>query len=209
MCFPGKSAMSYAVKTDPAQGGFTLLEVLVALVIFAIASLIAFGGLNAVMSTKSSLDREIRFWRELGLVFDRMESDFVQILPRMGYGSDGEIVPPFRAGMTDDSGFYIELSRFDDERIPVRAIYRCSRNELVLSIEPITRTALRSATRSASESNHPMLKDIEQCDAAFLASDNSWRSIWPGEQMAIKPRAVRIGLTLAGRGRFERIYYLP
>ena len=43
------------------QGGFTLIEILVALAVFAIASLIAYRGLDAVASTKGALDREIRF----------------------------------------------------------------------------------------------------------------------------------------------------
>ena len=64
-----------------AVRGFTLLEILVALAIFALASVIAYGGLDSVTSTKSALDWEIRFWRELGLVFDRMEADFLQSVP--------------------------------------------------------------------------------------------------------------------------------
>ena len=58
--------MSRANSATRAQRGFALLEILVALTIFAISSVIAFGGLNAVISTKSALDRDIHFWRELG-----------------------------------------------------------------------------------------------------------------------------------------------
>jgi prepilin-type N-terminal cleavage/methylation domain-containing protein len=39
-----------AIRTRRAEGGFTLLEILVALAVFAIASVIAYSGLNAVVS---------------------------------------------------------------------------------------------------------------------------------------------------------------
>jgi general secretion pathway protein J len=210
--------MSRATRTERAcgrpaarrQGGFTLLEILVALVIFATASVIAYSGLNAVISVKGSLDREIRFWRELGLVFDRMDMDFVQILPHSLRAAQGTTLQPVPGSGADDAGFLIELSRHDEDRRPAHAYYRCARGVLSLSLEAINDSAASSLTPPApSAPPHTLLQNVEQCDAAYLGDDNSWRSAWPEKETAAKPRAIRIRLTLAARGQFERLYYLP
>ena len=197
--------MSRASSVTRAQRGFTLLEILVALTIFAISSVIAYSGLNAVISTKSALDRDIHFWRELGQVFERMEMDFVQISPQLFRGADGAVVPPLRGERPDDSEFIIELTRHDEERIPLHVIYRCAQGTLSLSLEPVT----GRATASGAPMIHNLLQDVEQCDAAYLGVNNSWLSAWPADSLALKPRAIRIRLSLAGRDQFEQLYYLP
>jgi general secretion pathway protein J len=201
------------------QAGFTLLEILVALVIFASASMIAYSGLNAVISVKGSLDREIRFWRQLGQVFERIEMDFVQILPHLFSTGNGEIYPPLLGSAQNDSAFSVELSRYDEDRTPLRASYRCGDGLLTLSLQAINSRLAVSPSPAAPP--HTLLQNVESCDLAFLGADNSWLSSWPGNvsgsasgsasagETAIKPRAIRLRLTLAGRGQFERLYYLP
>ena len=189
----------------PAGRGFTLIEVLVALVIFAIASVIAYSGLHAVASVKGSLDREIRFWRELGQVFDRMEMDLLQILPHRARAADGRLLAPLQGSRGEEDGgdgFVVELSRHDEERTPLRVAYQCAQGVLTLRLYPINGP-------QASAPVHTLLRDVERCDLAYLGSDLSWLAAWPGGETAIKPRAIRVRLTLAGRGQFERLYYLP
>ena len=65
------------------------------------------------------------------------------------------------------------------------------------------------ATSASPPPVYNLLQDVEQCDAAYLGGNNSWLSAWPEGPLALKPRAIRIRLSLAGRGQFERLYYLP
>ena len=202
--------MSRASRTERSQRGFTLLEILVALAVFAIASAIAYSGLNAVASTKSSLDKEIRFWRELGQVFDRMEIDFTQTLPHLLRADSGELLPPLRVSSAEAGGFFIELSRSDGERSPVHVVYRCDNGVLSLRVGPINGSLKNSATLATADAPvYPLLQNVDDCEAALLDANNSWRRLWPEDQVQLRPRAIRIRLTLAGRGKFERVYYLP
>ena len=201
--------MLLASRTERLQRGFTLLEILVALAIFALASAIAYSGLNAVASTKSSLDKEIRFWRELGQVFDRMEIDFTQTVPHLLLADNGELSPPLRAGSTETGGFFIELARADAERLPVHVVYRCDRGVLSLRVGPINASPSQSGALATAVPVYPLLENVDDCEAALLDASNSWRPLWPEAQTQVRPRAIRIRLTLAGRGKFERVYYLP
>jgi general secretion pathway protein J len=198
--------MLLASRTERSQRAFTLLEMLVALAVFAIASAIAYSGLNAVASTKSALDKEIRFWRQLGQVFDRMEIDFTQTIPHLLRADDGDLLPPLRVGSTETGGFFIELARADGERPPVQVVYRCDRGVLSLRVGPLNAS---SGALAAAAPVYPLLENVDDCEAASLDANNVWRPLWPEAQSAVRPRAFRIRLTLAGRGKFERVFYLP
>ena len=193
-------------RSAPTERGFTLLEVLVALAIFAAASLIAYSGLNAVVSIKGSLDREMRFWRELGQVFDRLDVDLLQIVPHALRDEQGGGLAPLLGSSADnDAAFRIELSRFDEDRTPIHASYRCDDGRISLRLEMINGRSAGAPTAPV----HVLLQDVEHCAVAFLGANNAWSSAWPGSETSVKPRAVRIRLVLAGRGQFERLYYLP
>ena len=206
--------MSRASRTDAAlaEGGFTLLEVLVALAIFALASVIAYAGLDAVASTKGALEKEIRFWRELGLVFDRMEADFLQSVPHPLRDGPELVRPPLRGGRLggsdgENDGFFIELIRQDENRAQVRVRYLCERGDLTLRVSPANLPA--SGDGAGRTVDTPLLRAVERCDAAFLTAANAWLAEWPGDQSLARPRAIRIRLALAGYGRFERVFLLP
>lgn len=203
--------MLRASRTDrsPAEAGFTLIELLVALAVFSIACLIAYRGLDAVASTKGSLDREIRFWRELGLVFDRMEADFLQSVPHpLRTGQDAEM-RPVQGGNDGNQDFIVELVRYDEQRAPLHVLYRCTSGDLVLSLGPSIRGTAEAGTAPVRMRNTVLLRSIERCELSFLDAGGSWTAAWPGDLAQLRPRAIRIGLTLAGHGRFERVFHLP
>ncbi|MDR2787423.1 MAG: type II secretion system minor pseudopilin GspJ [Candidatus Accumulibacter sp.] len=213
--------MSRVSRTETArsEGGFTLLEILVALAIFALASVIAYGGLDSVASTKSALDREIRFWRELGLVFDRMEADFLQSVPHPLRDGPERLSPPLRGGNAGPSGesrgFFVELIRQDGSRAQVRVRYLCEQGRLTLrasALNPFGMTDFGAADGGNGMPgviDTPLLQAVERCEAAFLGAGNAWLGEWPGDQALARPQAIRVRLTLTGQGAFERVFHLP
>ena len=207
--------MSRASRTEAARaaGGFTLLEILVALAIFALASMIAYAGLDAVASTKGALEKEIRFWRELGLVFDRMEADFLQSVPQPLRDGPDRVRPPMRGGKLggddENDGFFIELIRQDADRGPVRVRYLCERRTLTLRVSPAHLLAATGVDEAGRPLDTPLLGAVERCEAAFLTAANAWLDSWPGDQSLARPRAIRLRLALAGQGVFERVFVLP
>lgn len=203
-------------STEPRRplGGFTLVEVLVALAIFALTTMIAYAGLNRVVSTKAALEREMDFWGDLGLVFDRIEADFLQSLPQPLDDGGGHLGPPLRGGRLMGygeaaDGFFIELMRQDAERGAVRVRYHCAGPTFALQVSPVHHLPNTSADRAGEPINTVLLGGVEHCQVAFLNAANHWQDSWPGDQALARPRGVRLRLTLVGQGNFERIFALP
>lgn len=177
--------------------GFTLLEILVALAVFAVVGAVAYRGLDRMTRTKAHLDQEMRFWRELGQVFDRMEGDFVQIAPRSDLLPSGILRPPLRSASGPDDAL-LALTRFDGQREPVQLAYRLEGQQLELQLGT-----------GATLKTYPLLDGVERCSFAFLGETAVWQSQWPGTQTQARPRGIRVQLTLAGHGEFERVFALP
>ena len=62
--------------------GFTLLEVLVAVGIFALFSAMAYGSLLRILDTRDRLETEREYWRTVSLSLMQIEDDLAQARPR-------------------------------------------------------------------------------------------------------------------------------
>lgn len=79
------------------QAGFTLLEVLIAVAITAVAAVMAYGGLDAAISAKAGVERQTDELRRLNRAFDVLARDFRQVIGRAvrapsGYRSEHAFV---------------------------------------------------------------------------------------------------------------------
>src|SRR5215468_10875047 len=74
-----------------AGGGFTLVELLVALAIFAVISAFAYRGLTVLLESRTALANESRKWRDVAVFVGRVERDLQAVLNRRAkntYGND-------------------------------------------------------------------------------------------------------------------------
>jgi len=191
--------------------GFTLLEVLVAIGIFALFSAIAYGTLLRLLETRERLEAERAFWREISLVYLRMQDDFAQARDRPVRNIDGELLR-FVGEPTDPRALgnpSVELTRGglppsasgrpDLQRIGYRltdgVLYRLSWP--VLDRAPATQpTAI------------PVLDDVEEFQVRFFSG--AWLDRWPPQPPQANapplPSAVEVMLVHRSRGKFTRTF---
>lgn len=95
---PARGAPAGATRA----AGFTLLELLIAISIFAMVSAMAYSGLNNVLRARDRVEAEREFWRGLTLVFLRMQDDFAQARPRPVRDPLGNLLLPAFVGQPTD-----------------------------------------------------------------------------------------------------------
>lgn len=192
--------------------GFTLLEVLVAIGIFALFSAMAYGSLLRLLETRVHIESERAFWREISLCYTRMQDDFTHARERQVRGSDGQALPPFRGQPTDPRALGDPSVEFTRGGVPTGASgrpdlqrigYRLSEGVLYRLTWPVLDRAPTTQPLAL-----PVLEDVDEFQVRF--HEAAWLDHWPPQpQQATAPplpRAVEITITLRTRGTFTRTF---
>lgn len=196
--------------------GFTLLEILVAVGIFALFSAMAYGSLLRILDTRDRLEAERDFWRGLTLSLMQIEEDLAQARPRKVRNPNGlsDDRPAFLGQPVDSRALgdaSIEFTRGgqmvlgDGARSDMQRIgYRLRDGNLVKLIWPALDQAPASEPREV-----PLLEQVQELRVRFYAPAGGWVDYWPQnppDPNNLLPSAVEMTLTLEGRGEFQRIF---
>ena len=91
-------------------GGFTLVELLVAMAIVAVIGAIALTGLSTVLQQQAIAEERSQRWRDIQFAMHIIAQDLAQVHPRAARDESGETwKPSFLIGVTEQ--FAVELSR--------------------------------------------------------------------------------------------------
>lgn len=194
------------------QQGFTLLELIVAVAIFAIMSAMAYGGLSSVLSTASGSEVQQVRLAEVQLAIARLERDLEQIVARQANGPLGDVQPALSANSAG-----LEFTRAGRANPLQRERSRLLRVALEVSENSLRRVAWPVVDRPAgAQPPEPevLLSGVEDARVRFLNESDTWVSEWPplrenGEPAAGLPRAAEIVLELQDWGEIRRILVLP
>ena len=192
--------------------GFTLLELLVALSIFSILSVMAYGGLKTVINTKESTQQAADRIAEIQLFMTRVSNDLRQAIPRKARNNFGDFM--FSMQSQDASNDGMEWSRAG-YRNPAqlqrsniqRVSYKLKQQELFRITWPVLD---RAQDTEAIESM--VLSNIESLEWRFLNHENEWLTDWPeeGEKAEFNPlpKAVELNIELQDWGKIRRLVLL-
>lgn len=194
------------------QRGLTLVELLVAVGIFALFSVMAYGALDQVLASRDRVETERAFWRELSLGFLRMSEDLSQARPRPVRDVDGQRLASLRGQPTDTRALAEPSLEFTRSGVLVfgdttrsdlqRVAYRLQDGVLLRLSWPVLDRAPQ--TRPAES---VLIKDVERFRVRFYGANGNWREQWPNEDIKDElPRAVEVTLELSGRGEFTRFF---
>lgn len=189
--------------------GFTLLEILVALAIFAVVSVIAYSGLNQMLLAKSRVEAENRLWRELTQVLGRLDED-VSLVVNRRWRDQGGLMQPAVRGTPELALPYdcqLELVRKSTQGGGglVHIGYRFRQQQLEMLLWDVLDQGPRTEPQI-----YPLMQEISGLDVQFLDARRNWVSKWPqATEPAALPKAVRVRLTLQKGGVVERLLVLP
>ncbi len=186
--------------------GFSLLEVLVAVAIFAVLSVAAYGALDATIRARAQAGEAAAQLAALQATVLALERDLREAAPRPVRGAVGERLPALDGG---PAGFEVTHAAFaslasEPSARLARSVWGLADGALgrvrwpVLDRAPGTRAAPRR-----------MLQDVSSFRVRYLDGRGAWRDTWPprdGPEALPErlPRAVEFTLDGESFGRIVR-----
>lgn len=205
--------------------GFTLLELIIAIAIFAVLSIMAYSGLSNALNTREHTERVADRLAAVQQTYTILQRDLEQAAPRDVRDSFGDTRPGMIGGTGDA---LIEFSR-TGWRNPVnrprshlqRVAYRVDDGRLIR----MSWAALDRAPDS-TPLEQVLLEGVDAAEVRFLAPpsavaaagttpQNEWQSYWPPQTPGAAPpvtplpRAVEVSLDLKDWGRITRLFRVP
>ncbi len=202
----------------PARG-FTLLELLVALAVFAIMASAAYSGLRNVLFTRAAIEADNRQLATLQLALFRLAQDIEQSVPRASRDEYGEVQPALSGGALARETLQLTRAGWDNPLGQPRAslqriAYRLNEGKL---------WRLHWLVLDVGGPGEPqatlLLDQVRTFKVRFLGQDTEeWREDWPPPVSGDAPtpgaadrlpRAVEIRLNLENWGEITRLLLLP
>ena len=196
----------------PRRGGFTLIEVLVALAVFGVLSLLAYMTLGQTLSNADMLTERMDRLQAVQRTVRYLSNDLMQAAPRPVRLELGESLGP-AISTAVGAEFSLEVTRggwSNPAGLPrgtlQRSAYRIEDDELVrYHWTVLDRTFANEPVATV------LLDEVDSLIFRYMQADGEWSETWPplGAQgvanVRSRPRAVEIVLTLADEGEIRRL----
>lgn len=188
--------------------GFTLLEMLVAVAIFALASALAYGGLDALLRARRQLDDTQDRLGRVQFALGLLERDVRGLVPRSvrdGYGAPRAALEGARDRLELTRGGYsnaFAMPRAELERVAWRVVDGSLQRE---------RWAVLDRTPGSRPHEDALVDRVDAADFRYLDLQGRELPQWPPPQgsTSLAPRAVIVSLTFADLGEIRRVFELP
>jgi general secretion pathway protein J len=190
--------------------GFTLLEILLALFIFTIISMIIVSALHTIFSSQTATEKSAAKFTQLQVAMTLLSRDFEQVINRPITNPTGIIEGAFvgthnsvtftHAGLTNPLG---QMQRSTLQRTHYEII-----NEMLLRV---TWPQLDQTTHTLAD-KRILLKHVSELEFQYLDQRGHFQTRWPPPDQTDKgalPQAVRVSVTVQDLGKISQLYIIP
>lgn len=191
--------------------GFSLIELLVSIGIFAVLAVLAYGGVRHLLSLESGLLAAATRYDRLKFALVMLEQDLAAAAPRSVRDALGDPEPALRAGV---AGELLTLTRRAPTPLvhtPVaglrRVRYRLAQGNLYREV-----WAELDRTPATPLSSQRLLGNVAGLRLRFFAQ-GSWREVWPpspdAQSLDLLPQGVEFVLEFPDRLSLRRLVVRP
>lgn len=207
--------MQRASIISAGQRGFTLLELLIASIIFAIMAVMAYGGLENVIQNSKSSEQALQRLQQVQQCVSTLNRDFSQIIQRDIRDDYGNSQPYLTAGSNIDS--LVEFTR--GGRVNPANLLRSSLLRVAYRFEDGKLVKLQWPHLDRAQNSEPkqtvLIDNLENVTIRFLDDKAEWQEQWPPLSTAsgstpgadiVTPVAIEIVIQLKDWGDVRRLY---
>ncbi len=194
------------------KSGFTLIEVLVALAVFGVLSVLAYMSLAQTLANSDMLTERMDRLQSVQRTMSFLSSELLQTAPRPIRVELGQApVPALQSSFASDFALQITHGGWPNvaetpRSTLQRTAYRIEEGELVrYHWNVLDRTVANVPVGTV------MLEDVDSLTFRFLQNDGEWIDQWPplvaqgAPPLRVLPRAVEILLVLPDEGEVSRV----
>ncbi len=187
------------------HGGFTLLELLVAISIFSILSLAAYAGLRAVLTSAEHSEKHAKRLGDIQKALTFIEMDLTQIAPRDIRTGGDKILPAIFID-PEDMEKKIEFTRagranvMKEKKSGLQSVAYIIRDNKLIRANWL----VLDRTDTSEPLENVLLDDVEELSFFCLNKDDLWVTDWNIKD-PIYPKAVKVVIELKDYGVIFRI----
>lgn len=192
--------------------GFTLIEVLVALAVFGVMSLLAYATLGSTLSNADYLTDRMERLQSIQRTMRYLSSDLMQASPRPVRSDVGDsYVPALYSTLSSDFGLEVTHGGWGNPA----GLPRSTQQRVAYRIEDDELLRYHWFVLDRTYGNEPivtvLLDDVESLYFRFYDASGESSEVWPPQQQAggvgmrSRPRAVEIVLSLRDQGEITRL----
>lgn len=207
-----------------AQRGFTLLELLVAIGVFAVMSVMAYGGLKSVLDSRAHTDAQAKRLAAVQLTFMHLERDIEQMTDRRIRDEFGDPKAPLLAVSGTDTVVEFTHAGWSNPTNAPRS--HLQRVGYALKDKQLLRAywLVLDRAQDSKPIQTVMLDKVKTMEWRFMDNAGKWQTQWPpatttttapptptppGQTLSQLPRAVEVTLELDDMGRLTRLFSVP
>lgn len=194
------------IERHASEAGFTLVELLVALAIFALMSVAGVTLLRSGSDTQLAVKARLEGISRTNRLYNALEGDLAQAVARPVRDAAGQPVPAFTQGDTQVPGSLFGFvragwSNFDDA--PRAGLQRVA---YVLEGKSLSRVSWPMLDGATPNDAAALADNVNAATLRFRDDKGEWRNDWTATDADALPRALELRLTIDGKPELRMLF---
>lgn len=189
--------------------GFTLIEIIIALFVFSIVSIIVVGALHNVLSTQSATEKKAVRLAQLQVALLFISRDFEQVIDRPIMTASGSTPEGFIG--TDTTVTFTHAGLENPMGQLQRSTLQRTRYQLNNGVLNRFTWPTLDQTQETKPDAKALLTTVSELHFEYLDNQGHFQKTWPplGQTNVPLPIAVRVSLILKEWGKIIQLYIIP